>query len=309
MTDERLPVGAPRYINVGTSHTAMNKRSDGLEEVIREIEELVGLGSVKQELNRLMAFARVIALRRERDIPVGAINLHMVFAGPPGTGKTVVARMVGRILKAIGLLRKGHYIEADRSQLVASYVGQTAIQVTEKVKDALGGVLFIDEAYTLSGGGGALATADSFGQEAIDTLLKLMEDYREQLVVIAAGYTSEMRRFIESNPGLKSRFSRYIEFPSYSGEELFAIFQMLVRKGHYRMTTAAEHEARKHIEWLSKTADEHFGNARTIRSFFEHILPAQAERVAQAPNLEELTDDELLRIEVDDVRAAIEAGQ
>lgn len=294
------------FITSARPPQSQQDRTEKLEEVVREIDRMIGLGSVKHELNRLIAFARVIAIRRERDIPVGAINLHMVFSGPPGTGKTVVARKVGRMLKAIRLLRKGQCIETDRSQLVGAVLGETAKLVREKVKDALDGVLFIDEAYTLTGGGSGLHGADPFGQEAVDTLLKLMEDYRDRLVVIAAGYSSEMRKFVESNPGLKSRFSRFVEFPSYDGDELFSIFKHMVEEGSYRLDEDAGVEARKHITWMSKTADETFGNARAVRQFFESILPIQAERVAFLPNMTELSDADLLTITVDDVRAAAE---
>jgi len=275
-----------------------------LEEIIDEIGQLIGLQNVKYEIGKLIDFARVIAIRQEREIPVGAINLHMVFSGPPGTGKTVMARQVARILKALGLLHKGHLVEVARDQLVASHLGGTALQMKDKVKEALGGVLFIDEAYTLAGRD--IQSVDPFGQEAIDTLLKLMEDYRERLVVIAAGYSNEMRRFLESNPGLKSRFSRTIEFESYSPEELFDIFLSMVKTAHYYLTPDAEKKAQKHIQWMKKNADEHFGNARAMRSFFEHIIPIQSQRIAGLPNFEELPDEEFQTITEEDIDNATE---
>lgn len=292
-----------KTISSATQPGARRDAGQELDAIIDEIDAMIGLGTVKHELNRLIAFAQVIAMRRERDIPVGAINLHMVFTGPPGTGKTVMARKVGRIFKAIGLLKKGHVIEVDRSKLVGSYMGETAKLVTESVKDALDGVLFIDEAYTLAGAD-RVHGADQYGKEAVDTLLKLMEDNRERLVVIAAGYTSEMRRFVESNPGLKSRFSRFIEFPSYDPDELLAIFLSMVQSGHYTLDPDARELARKHIAWMSKTADETFGNARAVRAFFERILPIQAERIAFLPDLEDLSDEALLKITATDVEAA-----
>lgn len=276
-----------------------DSKKQELQQVIAEIDRLVGLQNVKYEIGKLMSFARVIAMRQERDIPVGAINLHMVFTGPPGTGKTVMARYVARILKALGLLRKGHLVEVDRTRLVGSHLGETALKTDDAVKEALDGILFIDEAYTLAGrdlGGG-----DPFGQEAIDTLLKCMEDKRERLVVIAAGYTNLMRRFLESNPGLKSRFSRTIEFEPYSAEELFEIFLLMVRSGHYIMEPEAERKAQKHIQWLQNSADEHFGNARAMRDFFEYILPIQAQRIASLEDFENLPDEELQLITEQDI--------
>ncbi len=276
-----------------------------LEEAVKELKEMVGLENVKSELNRLVAFANVVNVRKKRNLGTGMLNLHMVFSGPPGTGKTVVARNLGKILKSIGLLKQGHIVETDRSGLVAAYVGGTAKQTTEKVKEALGGVLFIDEAYTLLGGASdGMGQKDSFGQEAIDTLLKLMEDHRDNLVVIVAGYTNEMRRFVDSNPGLKSRFSRFIEFDAYPAQDLFKIFQLLVEKNQYKMTPKAEEEARKHIEWLrNSTSDpKEFGNVREIRSFFESIIPAQAERISwQEEDVNTVSDEVLMTIEEQDI--------
>jgi SpoVK/Ycf46/Vps4 family AAA+-type ATPase len=294
-----------RFIDTGTGQSAPRGAREAINKIIDDLDQLVGLHAVKGELNRLIALASVVAARRERDIPVGAINLHMVFSGPPGTGKTIVARKVGEILKALKLLRRGHCVEVDRSQLVGGYQGHAAILTADKIKEALDGVLFIDEAYTLSGSD-PVRGGDSYGREAIDTLLKAMEDNRERLVVIAAGYTNEMRRFVDSNPGLKSRFSRFIEFESYNADDLFEIFSRVVRDGHYRITPDAERVARKHIAEMRQRADGTFGNARAVRGFFERILPIQAERVAYLPNFESLSDEELLTIEAEDVQRAAE---
>jgi SpoVK/Ycf46/Vps4 family AAA+-type ATPase len=293
------------YLKTATAPRVAD-RTEALNKVLSEIDEMIGLGSVKHQLNQLIAFARVVALRRDRDIAAPAINLHMVFSGPPGTGKTVIARKVGRMLNAIGLLKTDKFVEADRAQLVGQHVGQTAPRVKDKVEEAMDGVLFIDEAYTLVNGGKPDGQSDPFGQEAVDTLLKLMEDYRERLVVIVAGYTNEMRRFVDSNVGLKSRFSRFIDFESYSEQELFEIFLSMARQASYRLTPEAETLAAKQIKWMRKSADERFGNARAVRGLFESILPVQAERIASLPNLAALDDQTLLTITDHDVQAVIE---
>lgn len=289
-----------------SERAARPKRGDGLEPILRELDGLIGLEPVKDEIFRIVDFARVVALKKERDLPVSNLTFHMVFTGPPGTGKTTVARFVGRLLYELKLLRKDKLIEVDRSQLVGTHLGDTARIVQDKVKDALDGVLFIDEAYTLAGGGGATGKTDPYGQEAIDTLLKLMEDNRERLVCIFAGYTSEMRRFVEANPGLKSRISRTIEFPSYDGDELFAIFESLIAKNGFTLSEDAKEEAKKTIDDLARNSDENFGNAREVRQFFEALQPIQAERIAESldglGDISELSNEELMRIESEDIR-------
>jgi len=281
------------------------KRADdtGLDDVLAEIGALVGMESIKMQLNELIALGRVIAIRRDRDLPLHRFSQHLVFTGPPGTGKTVVARKIGKLFKAIGLLRKGHCIEVDRSKLVGRHIGEAGQLVQEAVKDALDGVLFIDEAYSLAGGSGPLATGDMYGNEAIQTLLKLMEDYRDRLVVIVAGYTGPMRRFLENNVGLKSRFSREFEFKSYSHEELFEIFQIIAHDAKYILEPGALREVEKYIRTMDRSRDD-FGNARDVRSLFERIVPAQAMRLGELANLDQLSNEELLTITADDVRAA-----
>lgn len=289
-----------------SERAARPKRGDGLEPILKEIDGLIGLEPVKDEIYRLVDFARVVALKKERDLPVSNLTFHMVFTGPPGTGKTTVARYIGQLLYELKLLRKDKLIEVDRSQLVGTHLGDTARIVQDKVKDALDGVLFIDEAYTLAGGGGPTGQTDPYGQEAIDTLLKLMEDNRERLVCIFAGYTSEMRRFVEANPGLKSRISRTIEFPSYSGDELFAIFEAMVSKGGFSLTQDAQDEARKVIDDMARSADESSGNARDVRKFFEALQPIQAERIAEhldeVDDIASISNKDLMSIEEDDIR-------
>ena len=292
-----------------TTKSSSVKKTENLTEVLSEIQEMIGLDSVKEELNKLIAFARVVKLKRDRGLPVGSISLHMVFTGPPGTGKTEIARKVGRVLKGIGMLSRGHCVEVDKAALTSVYANSGPQLITDKVKEALNGVLFIDEAYTLAGKD-PLNGPDQSGGEVIDTLLKLMEDNRERLVVIVAGYTAEMRRFIESNVGLKSRFTRVIEFQSYTAEELFEIFQLMAAKEQYIFTPDADEEIRRYFQDVrgpKEKVDPDFGNARTARVFLERILPAQAERISMTEDYENLSNEELLTITVDDVLHVIES--
>ena len=288
-----------------TERAARPRRGEGLEPILKEIDALIGLDPVKDEIYRMVDFARVVALKKERDLPVSNLTFHMVFTGPPGTGKTTVARYIGKLLYELKLLRKDKLLEVDRSQLVGTHLGDTARIVQDKVKEALDGVLFIDEAYALAGGGGPTGQTDPYGQEAIDTLLKLMEDHRDRLVCIFAGYTNEMRRFVDANPGLKSRISRTIEFPGYDGGELFAIFEALVAKNGFNLTLEASDEARKVIDDLARSADDSFGNAREVRRFFEALQPIQAERIAEhldeVDDISQISDDDLMRIEAEDI--------
>ena len=285
----------------------VTKRSDNdaLNKVLKEIADLIGMDNVKNELNQLIALGRLIALRRERDIPMEKISLHLIFTGPPGTGKTIMARKIGELFKAIGLLRKGHCVEVDRSKLTGSHLGAAGQLVKEAVKDALDGVLFIDEAYALAGGTGDMASSDLYGNEAIQTLLKMMEDNRERLVVIAAGYPGPMRRFLENNPGLRSRFTREFSFHAYAHDELIAIFKLMTNEGKYLLDPEAAREAEKYIRSLD-TKREDFGNARDIRTFFERILPAQAYRIAETPDFKSMTNEQLLTITAADIRAVAE---
>jgi SpoVK/Ycf46/Vps4 family AAA+-type ATPase len=279
--------------------------ANGLEEVLNEIAGLIGMDDIKMQLNELIALGRVIAIRRERDIPLTKMSLHLVFTGPPGTGKTVVARKIGKLFKAIGLLRKGHCVEVDKSMLTGRFIGETGKIVQEVVKDALDGVLFIDEAYALAGGAAQLAQADQFGTEAIDTLLKLMEDNRDRLVVIAAGYEAPMRRFLDNNVGLKSRFTRQFDFKSYSHEELTEIFWVIAKDSQYKFEPAAQREVEKYIRSMDRNRPD-FGNARDVRNFLEKIVPVQAMRLGELDNLENLSNEEFLTITADDVRTVSE---
>ena len=263
-----------------------------LEELMAELEELVGLGTVKREVKNLTNLIKVRKLREENGLPNSAMILHMVFLGNPGTGKTTVARLMAGLYAAIGALSKGQLVEVDRSGLVAGYVGQTALKTQEVIQSALGGVLFIDEAYSLASGG-----ENDFGREAIETLLKAMEDHRDDLVVIVAGYDGLMEKFIQSNPGLESRFNRYLHFDDYTLDEMLQIFKMQCRKSQYTLSPDAEQDVKDFI--YDENADGvTFGNARGVRNLFEQILTAQANRLAK---MESFTKDDLMTLTRDDV--------
>lgn len=258
-----------------------------LEEVLNRLSALVGLARVKRQVLDWISQIKVFNMRKERGMSVPEMTYHLVFTGNPGTGKTTVARLMSQIYCALGILSEGHLIEVDRSDLVAGYVGQTAVKTREIIKKAYGGVLFIDEAYTLAKGSG-----NDFGQEAIDTILKEMEDNRDNLVVIVAGYDKLMEKFISSNPGLRSRFKNYLQFSDYTGEELYKIFLGLCKKNEYTVAESAAAELEKYFEKLYQNRGNNFGNGRDVRNIFESIVTNQSRRVAQMdnPTNEEMTE-------------------
>jgi SpoVK/Ycf46/Vps4 family AAA+-type ATPase len=263
-----------------------------MEDLLAELDTYIGLDVVKEEVHNLINMVQVYKLRKEHELPTTDMSLHMVFTGNPGTGKTMMARMMARIYRSLGILSKGQLVEVDRSGLVAGYVGQTALKTQKVIDKAMGGVLFIDEAYALNG-----KSENDFGQEAIDTILKAMEDHRDDLVVIVAGYTELMDRFIHSNPGLESRFNRFLEFPDYTADEMVKIFHMQCKKGCYELDEGVEEMVRDYI--TEENGDpETFGNARGVRNIFEHILVAQNNRLAK---LETVTREDLMKITQDDI--------
>ena len=267
---------------------------EDMKDLLAELDGYIGLQTVKEEVHNLINMASVYQLRRQHDLPTTDMSLHLVFTGNPGTGKTMMARMMARIYRSLDILSRGQLVEVDRSGLVAGYVGQTAIKTQKVIEKAMGGVLFIDEAYALNG-----RSENDFGQEAIDTILKAMEDHRDDLVVIVAGYTDLMDRFIHSNPGLESRFNRFLLFDDYTTDEMVEIFRMQCKKGCYQLTEEAQPLIRDYI--AEESADDSFGNARGVRNLFEHVLVAQNNRLA---TMEKITREDLMTITADDVLRA-----
>ncbi len=267
---------------------------ESVAELVAKLNSLSGLEQVKEEISELVFIVQNQQRRKAQGLIVPAISLHLVFTGNPGTGKTTVARLVAKIYKALGLLSKGQLIETDRSGLVAGYVGQTAIKTQEVIQSAIGGVLFIDEAYTLITGDGT-----DYGQEAIDTILKAMEDQRDDLVVIVAGYDELMDAFIHSNPGLESRFNRYIHFNDYTPEQMYEIFSGLCKNNQYILTRGAEEFIKKYFEEISISD---IGNGRGVRNLFEKVIIQQAKRIEKSDNV---NDIDLQEINENDVKAAI----
>lgn len=266
-----------------------------VDDALLQLDGMVGLHPVKEEVRSLIARAKVDAMRRAQGADVAAVSQHMVFTGPPGVGKTEVARILGAVFRQMKLLRKGHLVETDRAGLVAGYVGQTAARTLDKCREALDGILFIDEAYTLAGQG------NDFGREAIDTLLKFMEDNRDRIVVIVAGYPLEMRRFIDMNPGLAGRFTRHIEFPAYNAPDLQEILSRMAQRQGFIMP---DNSAALTDDWLTQRIDsKDWANAREMRSLLERAREAQAVRIASLP------DPDLNAITADDLRAAIRLRQ
>jgi SpoVK/Ycf46/Vps4 family AAA+-type ATPase len=264
-------------------------------EAFAKLDAMVGLAPVKKEVKRLSARLEVEQKRREQGLPIAAVSQHMVFTGPPGVGKTEVARVIGEIFRALKVLRKGHIVETDRAGLVAGYVGQTATKTLDKCREALDGILFIDEAYTLASGGGG---GHDFGKEAIDTLLKFMEDNRERIVVIVAGYPKDMKRFIESNPGLASRFTKSVNFPSYGPDDLCEILKRMAAHQHFSLPEDFAAALTPWIEQRAKAPD--WGNARSVRTLLEKAREAQAIRISTDP------DADLSRLETADLMEATE---
>ena len=273
-------------------HISKSEKNETLESILNELNSLIGLDEVKAEINSLINFIKIQKEREKTGLKSSSLSYHIVFTGNPGTGKTTVARIVAKIYKQLGILSEGQLVETDRSGLVAEYSGQTAPKVNKTVNSALNGILFIDEAYSLLG-----ENKDDFGKEAVATLIKRMEDDREKLVLILAGYSNEMKDFINTNPGFQSRFNRYINFPDYSADDLFKIFKSKCENLDYKLTNDAETELRAEFEKAYSNRDNTFGNGRYVRNKFEKTVEKQANRIAK---VSDLTKDILTTIEKED---------
>ena len=300
----RPGTGAPVAGNSGSpatqagQATAAPEPEKDVETILEELNSLTGLDSVKQDIQNLVNIIKVQKLREARGMKQPNISLHMVFSGNPGTGKTTVARLLANIYKGLGVLPSGHLVEVDRSNLVVGYIGQTATKTAQVIEEALGGVLFIDEAYTLSANKGE----NDFGQEAIDTLLKAMEDHRDDLIVIVAGYPDLMEEFLNSNPGLRSRFNKYIFFADYTPDELIQILESMCEKQEYKMTKKARTFALKYFRDRVSQHLESFANAREVRNFMEKAIAHQASRIVTLGD--DVEDAVLITFEEEDFQAA-----
>ena len=280
----------------GSGVSEQPTQSEQVTQIMRELEGLIGLDSVKQLINEVHAYVEI----QQRRVSVNLVSeptvLHMIFMGNPGTGKTTVARIIGKLFLAMGVLNKGHIVEVERADLVAEYIGQTAQRTREQLRKASGGILFIDEAYALARGG-----EKDFGKEAIDTIVKTMEDQRTNIIIILAGYSKPMEEFLQTNPGLKSRFPIIIKFPDYSTFELFRIAERMLQQREYQLSKGARRKMFRLIEELKSGNMENFGNARTIRNIIEKSIRRQAVRLVGKNNISRTELMEIIEEDISEV--------
>lgn len=284
-----------RKVGMGSAQPKQEPaRNERIAAIKQQLDSLIGLHSVKELINEIQAFVEIQQRRAAFNLAADPIVLHSIFMGNPGTGKTTVARIIGQLFLEMGVLQKGHLVEVERADLVAEYIGQTAQRTREQLRRASGGILFIDEAYSLARGG-----EKDFGKEAIDTIVKTMEDQRSNLVVILAGYSAPMEDFLETNPGLRSRFPIIIRFPDYTTFELFRIAEQMLQQREYQLSKAARRKLLAMIEELKRTDSVNFGNARTIRNIIEKAIRKQAVRLV---NLNSPTRAQLMEIAAEDLQ-------
>lgn len=262
-------------VALASREIAEKNNTESVEEILNEINELIGLESVKKLIYEIIAYSEIQKIRKQEGLKTDSLVMHMIFKGNPGTGKTTIARLLGRLYKAMGILEKGHLIEIERADLVGEYIGHTAIKVKEQVKNALGGILFIDEAYSLARGG-----EKDFGKEAIDAMVKAMEDHKDNLILILAGYHKEMEDFIMTNPGLRSRFPITILFEDYTIDELVQIAELMVERREYKMSKAAKAKLYNLLSLKRRADGDHSGNARLVRNMIEKAIRKQAVRLS-----------------------------
>jgi len=267
-----------------------------LKQCQEDLDNLIGLNGAKQLVRQLQALVCIQYRRRQASLATEALVLHMIFKGNPGTGKTTVARIFGRLFSALGILEKGHLCEVERADLVGEYIGHTALKTRKQLQAALGGILFVDEAYSLARGG-----EKDFGKEAIDAMVKYMEDHRDNIVLILAGYQDEMEWFLRTNPGLRSRFPIHLDFPDFTTGQLLRIADVMLKQRQYTITASARHALRRILEYRMRTA-EHFGNARVVRNTIEAAIRSQALRLADR---QEVSRRELMTITRRDIETAI----
>ncbi len=294
INNEEKPVDVKKINNTDEVKQVIDTEDVNLEVLLDELNQLTGMESVKVEINNLINLLKICRIRQEKGLKLPPTTNHLIFLGNPGTGKTTVARILSKIYHGLGILSKGHLVEVDRSGLVAGYMGQTSEKVMEVVERAKGGILFIDEAYALASG----KQEGDFGKEAIDILNKAMEDYRDDLIVIAAGYHDEMQDFLDANPGLRSRFNRTIEFPNYNADELVTIMINRAAKLDYEFSDDAIKFVKEKFENVLSCPPENFGNARSVRNYLDRAINNQANRLVNEANFKE---DELMLIKLCDV--------